>query len=258
MRILLTNDDGIHAPGLKVLEKIARTLSDDVWIVAPEHEQSGSSHSLTLHEPLRIREVSDRKYAVSGTPTDCVLLAVYHIMKNNLPGLVLSGVNNGGNIAEDVTYSGTIAGAIEGTLLGIPSISLSMVTLRPHPAKWATAEHYGEIVLKNLAGQIGSIPSNVLININFPDMIVSSIKGIKVTTQGHRQSQDFIVEGIDPRGRPYFWVGPGNHRYQNCEGTSAVGTDLDALMNGYVSVTPLSLNLTDAPTVDMLKGVFAG
>lgn len=258
MRILLTNDDGIHAPGLKVLEKIARTLSDDVWIVAPEHEQSGASHSLTLHEPLRIREISERKYAVSGTPTDCILLSVYHIMKGNLPDLVLSGVNNGGNVAEDVTYSGTIAGAIEARLLGIPSIAFSLVTLRPHPAKWATAEHYGEIVLKNLTGQIEKIPSNVLINVNFPDTIVSSVKGIKVTTQGQRQSQDFIVEGKDPRDRPYFWIGPGNHRYQNCENASNSGTDLSALMDGYVSITPLSLNLTHTPTLDLLEGVFAG
>jgi 5'-nucleotidase len=153
MRILLSNDDGINGHGLKVIEKIARTLSDDVWIVAPELDQSGSSHSLTLRDPLRIREVSPKKFAVSGTPTDCIMLAVSHLCKDKRPDIILSGVNYGANIAEDVTYSGTIAAAIEGTLLNIRSIAFSINIQYDHPAKWATAEHYGPEILKKLSTQ---------------------------------------------------------------------------------------------------------
>lgn len=256
MRILLSNDDGIHANGLKVLEKIARTLSDDVWIVAPELDQSGASHSLTLRDPIRIREVSEKKFAVSGTPTDCVLSAAYHLMKDCPPQLVLSGVNQGGNIAEDVTYSGTIAAAIEATLLGIPAVAMSLVTMRNHSPKWATAEHYGAEILKKLVDQ--TFPSNVLININFPDLVTHSVKGIKVTTQGHRQIQDNLIQCVDPRGRPYYWIGPGNHRYHDSPLPPPPGTDLEAIMKGYVSITPLSLNLTHTPTLHSLEGVFAG
>ena len=256
MRILISNDDGINAHGLKVLEKIARTISDDIWIVAPEAEQSGAGHSVTLHQPLRIRNVSEQKYAVLGTPTDCVLTAITHLMKDTPPDLVLSGINHGGNIAEDVTYSGTIAAAIEAIFLGVPAIAFSLVMSRPHPLKWATAEHYGEIVLKKLAPHMKTIPSNVLLNINFPDTIASSVKGIKMTTQGHRKIQDSIVERIDPRGHSYFWLGPGDYRYEN-SGLAPSGTDLDATMNGYVSVTPLSLDLTHMPTLRSLEGVFS-
>lgn len=256
MRILISNDDGINAHGLKVLEKIARTLSDDVWIVAPELDQSGASHSLTLRNPIRIREVSERKYAVSGTPTDCVLVAAYYLMKNNPPELVLSGVNQGGNIAEDVTYSGTIAAAIEATLLGIPAISMSLVSMRDHPPKWTTAEHYGTEILKKLVKQ--KFASNVLVNVNFPDAIISSVKGTKITTQGHRQIEDNLIECMDPRGKPYYWIGAGNHRYCDSPAAPDPGTDLEAITQGYVSITPLSLNLTHTPTLHALEGVFAG
>ncbi len=256
MRILLSNDDGINAHGLKVLEKVARTLTDDVWIVAPELDQSGASHSLTLRDPIRIREISDRKFAVTGTPTDCVLTAAYHLMKDYPPELVLSGVNQGGNIAEDVTYSGTIAAAIEATLLGIPAVSMSLVSMRNHSPKWATAEHYGIEILKKLVDQ--AIPSNVLINVNFPDAIIPSVKGVKITTQGHRQIVDNLIKCIDPRGKPYYWIGPGNHRYHDSPVPPAPGTDLEAITQGYVSVTPLSLDLTHIPTLHALEGVFAG
>ncbi len=254
MRILLSNDDGINAHGLKVLEKIAHALSDDVWIVAPELDQSGSSHSLTLRDPLRIREVSPKKYAVSGTPTDCVLVALSHITKDKKPDLILSGVNYGANIAEDVTYSGTIAAAIEGTLLGIPSMALSINIQYDHPAKWATAEHFGPEVIKKLLTH--KLEKNTLLNVNFPDFIVPSVKGVKITTQGHRSGGDNILECKDPRGKSYFWIGAGLHRYASEKQVFEAGTDLEAVHSGYISITPLSLNLTHEKTLNHLKDIF--
>lgn len=255
MRILLSNDDGINGHGLKVLEKIARTLSDDVWIVAPELDQSGSSHSLTLRDPLRIREISPMKYAVSGTPTDCVMIALSHILKDKQPDLILSGVNYGSNMAEDVTYSGTIAAAFEGTLLNIRSIALSINIQHGHPAKWATAEHYGPEIIKKLIDV--PLDKNTMFNVNFPDTIVSSVKGIRVTTQGHRNGVDNLIECKDPRGRSYFWIGAGLYRYSPCPSALEPGTDLEAIHAGYISITPLSLNLTHEQTLSRLKGAFS-
>src|SRR5688500_14873303 len=152
MRILCTNDDGIHAPGLKTLETIARALSDDVWVVAPETDQSGVAHSLSLNDPLRLREISERHFAVKGTPTDCVIMGVRELMREHRPDLILSGVNRGQNAAEDVTYSGTVAGAIEGTLLGIPSIALSQAYQGGNRSamKWHCAEHHGPKVIRKI------------------------------------------------------------------------------------------------------------
>src|SRR5437773_5276184 len=167
MRILVTNDDGINAPGLKVLEKIARQLSRDVWVVAPEVEQSGAAHSLTLRRPLQIRRVSPRRFAVDGTPTDCVLLAVNRLVEGRRPDLVLSGVNRGSNLGEDVTYSGTIAAAMEGTLLNLPSIALSQTYQDRDTVSWDTALRHGTALIRRLCA-IGW-PQDVLINVNFPN-----------------------------------------------------------------------------------------
>lgn len=249
MRILLSNDDGIHATGLKVLEKIARELSDDVWIVAPELDQSGASHSLTLRDPLRIREVSDKKFAINGTPTDCVMIAANHMLKDHPPELVLSGVNYGGNLAEDVTYSGTVAAAMEGALLGIPSVALSLMAKHGHPAKWSTVETFASDILHQLVKT--KFQENVFININFPDVISSSVSGIKITRQGQRALSDNLEERIDPRGRPYYWIGAVHF-----SGAGEEGTDLSAIENGYVSVTPLSLDLTHRKTIVQLEQVF--
>src|SRR5689334_20285541 len=169
MRILCTNDDGIHAPGLKIVEEIARALSDDVWVVAPELDQSGVAHSLSLNDPLRLREVTPRHFAVKGTPTDCVIMGVQHILKDGRPDLVLSGVNRGQNVAEDVTYSGTVAGAIEATLLGIPAVALSQCYgAGGHKAiRWACGETHAPGVIRKVLE--AGIPPHVLVNINFPD-----------------------------------------------------------------------------------------
>ena len=206
MRILVANDDGINARGLKVLTRIAKTIGKDVWVVAPETEQSGASHSLTLHEPLRIRRLSSRRFAVHGTPTDCVMLAIHQIIKGRAPDLVLSGVNRGANIGDDVTYSGTITAAMEGTILGVPSIAMSQSLRGDHPVKWSTTEHHAPDIVRRLLR--AGWPDQVLININFPDLVEAAVKGIKVTTQGRRDVSDLKIEDrIDTRGIPYYWLG---------------------------------------------------
>ena len=241
MRILITNDDGIHAPGLSACEEIARALSDEIWIVAPESDQSGVSHSLSLNDPLRLREVGERHFAVKGTPTDCVIMGARHILPA-MPDLVLSGVNRGRNCAEDVTYSGTVAGAMEGTVLGIPSFALSQAfaasTKRsPH---WATAiRHAPDLVRRVL--QAG-MPRDVLVNINFPDCPPEEVAGIAVSTQGKRDQELLRIDARhDGRGNPYYWIAFGRGGIAG----AALGSDLAALNEKRIAVTPLRLDLTD-------------
>ncbi len=244
LRILVTNDDGIHAPGLKSLEKIARKLSSDVWVVAPEEEQSGSAHSLSLANPLRVRKLTARKYAVRGTPSDCVLMAVRHIMMDTPPDLVLSGINRGQNIADDVTYSGTIAAAMEGTQLGVPSIALSQAFgFSGHAnVKWATAEHFAPEIIEKLVA--AGWPEEVLINVNFPDVVPGSVTGIEVTRQGKRdQSLVRVEERIDARNNPYYWLG-----FERILSNPPQGTDLRAIYEGRISITPLHMDLTHSRT----------
>ncbi len=252
MRILVTNDDGISAPGLEVLRKIAARLSSDVWVVAPETNQSGVSHSLTLFEPLRYREAGERTFAVRGTPTDCIIMGVRHILAEQPPALVLSGVNHGANLAEDVSYSGTIAGAIEGTLLGIRSIAMSLTTGfdaldRIH---WETPLAHGPALVTKLLET--GWPENVLINVNYPDLPPEKVAGIAVAVQGRRDQALEIDERHDPWGKPYYWF-RSNYR----RSTLVEGTDLSAISRGQISVTPLFLNLTHQPTCDALAVAFA-
>jgi 5'-nucleotidase len=252
LRILVSNDDGIHAPGLKAAEKIAKALSDDVWVVAPETEQSGASHSLTLTRPLRVRKISARKFAVDGTPTDCVMMAVLHLMKDVRPDLVISGVNRGSNIADDVTYSGTIAAAMEGTVLGIPSIAMSQAyTFDPHiQVRWSCAEHFAPEIIRKLL-QTGW-PAEVLINLNFPDRAPDKVEGVRVTRQGKRDQANLAVDQrTDVRGNPYFWFG-----FRRILSNPPDGTDLRAIYDGYVSITPLHLNLTEEPTLRVMEDFF--
>ena len=255
MRILCTNDDGINAPGLKVIEEIARALSDDVWIVAPELDQSGVSHSLSLNDPLRLREVSPRHFAVRGTPTDCVIMGARHVLGDKLPDFVLSGVNKGRNVAEDVVYSGTIAGALEGTILGFPSFALSQefsIETRNAPL-WDTALKFGPDIIRKVMA--AGVPRNTVINVNFPSCMPDDVKGIRITRQGKR-NQGFlkIDRRHDGRGNPYFWIGFERAAMMD---TPAEGTDLAALAARYVSVTPLRLDRTDEAfsetLVDTLK-----
>lgn len=253
MRILVTNDDGIHAPGLVAAEKIARALTDDVWIVAPETEQSGASHSLTLSMPLRLREIDKRRFAVTGTPTDCVMMACAQVMKDAQPTLILSGVNRGSNLADDVTYSGTIAGAMEGCALGIPSIALSQsYGFEPHSdIRWSCGEQNGPPLIRRLVET--GWPSDVLMNINFPDCEPGDVKGTEITMQGKRDMQTAALERrVDARGFPYFWIG-----FKRVRSNPPEGTDLRAIYEKRISVTPLHLNLTERDVMQSLREVFA-
>ena len=249
-RILVSNDDGVHAPGLEVLVRIAEQLSSDVWVVAPETEQSGAGHSLTLRRPLRIRERAPREFAVDGTPTDCVLLAVNQIMKGRKPDLVLSGVNRGANLGEDVMYSGTVAAAAEATILGIPAIAMSQEYEGQGPVPWGTAEAVAPDLVRRLAAR--GWPADTVMNINFPPRAPDRVSGIRLTTQGRQKVGDNIQRGHDPRGVPYYWIG-----WKHTGDQTAAGTDLDAVAAGAVSVTPINLNLTDHATLRDLEAALA-
>ena len=247
MRILVTNDDGINAEGLEVLERVAHTLSKDVWVVAPEQEQSGAGHSLTLHLPVRLREIDERHFSVSGTPTDCGLVAVQQVIpvKKKRVDLLLSGINRGSNAADDVTYSGTIAAAMEGTILNVPSIALSQLCADREKAVWKTAEKHAPALIKKLVAM--GWPANTLININFPDCAPGKVKGIRVCPQGKRRVSVALSERVDPKGRPYFWLGGDRDNTAN-----KPGVDIDFLHTGYITITPLCMDLTDHSTMERM------
>lgn len=252
MRILLTNDDGIHAEGLAVLERIAAQLSDDVWVVAPETDQSGLAHSLSLSEPLRMRRISEKRYALRGTPTDCVIMGVRNVMPQP-PDLILSGVNSGANIADDVTYSGTIAGAMEGTLLGIRSIALSQgyeVVEDGRIVRWDTCEAIAPQLLRRLIAI--DLPRGVFLNLNFPNCTPDEVRGSVVTSQGRRIHGLWTEERRDGRGFPYYWLRFGRDSEEARE-----GTDIAALRDRQVSITPLHLDLTAYEIQDRLRKALA-
>jgi 5'-nucleotidase len=282
-RILISNDDGVEAEGIAILERIARTMSDDVWVVAPSHEQSGAGHSLSLHKPLRIKQVAERRFAVDGTPTDAVLLGVMEIMKDKRPDLMLSGINRGSNLAEDVTYSGTVSAAMEATLLEIPSIAFSnqvnplpirgrvrvgasggtdSATVAPLPASplkgeeyygvnWQIPEKYTADIIRSLAAT--NIPHDRLININFPAVSLAEVKGIKLCPQGRRKLDDNLDRRIDPQGRPYLWIGG-----QRTEGfNDHPDSDFANIAKGYITITPLSMDMTDYAMLESLREVMA-
>ena len=253
MRILLTNDDGVNASGLKVLETIARTLSDDITIVAPAEEQSGTGHSLTLTRPVRLRRLGEKRFCVSGTPTDSVMMALALVMKDNPPDLILSGVNRGANLGEDVTYSGTVSAAMEGALAGVRSIALSQNYAREgmgDTVPFAAAEAWGEKVLRPLLDAPWA--PRTLVNVNFPARAPSEVRGIRVVNQGIRDYGRLkLVKGTDPRGYDYYWFGLGPMLH-----TPAHSTDLEAIADGYVTVTPLHLDLTHGPSMEALAGLY--
>jgi 5'-nucleotidase len=254
MRILLTNDDGIEAEGLACLEAIARSLSDDVWVCAPAVEQSGKGRGITLTEPLRVNAMGDKRFAVTGTPTDCVVLAVNDLMPDR-PDLVLSGVNRGHNIGEDVSYSGTVAGALQGMAMGVPSIALSQSLERFHDevvAHWETAQAFAPGIIQRLMEAGWS--DGVVMNLNFPNLPPELVKAVEVTTQGFRDLAEMhAVRRTDLRGRDYYWMG-----FRAGEQRPAEGTDLRAIAEGRISVTPLHIDLTHHQTVHDLKGVLGG
>ena len=250
LRILVTNDDGIHAPGLKALERVARSLSEDVWTVAPEVEQSATSHSLTTRRPLRLRSFGRRRYSVDGTPTDCVLVAVNKVLADRRPDLVLSGFNHGGNLGEDVTYSGTVAAAMEGATLGIHSVALSQVRAEGKAVDFRPGEAHAAEVIRKLLEM--DWPHDLLMNVNFPiAKNPKDIKEVRVVRQGRRDNQVGLIEGRDPGGRPYVWIGDFPD-----DVTKEKKTDLAAIAEGAIAVTPLHLDLTHRGQLRRMAKVF--
>ncbi|MDI7774419.1 5'/3'-nucleotidase SurE [Asticcacaulis sp. EMRT-3] len=253
MRILLTNDDGIEAYGLKVLYDIARRLSDDVWVCAPVIEQSGTGRGITLHDPLRALCLGEKRFAVSGTPTDCVQIAVNDLMPEP-PDLVLSGVNRGFNLAQDITLSGTVAGALQGMTLGVPSIALSQCLDfdMESESQWSAAVAYGAPVISHLLER--GWPTDVVMNINFPDCAAEAVSGVEVTRQGFRDLHEMhAVKRVDPRGRDYYWL-----NFHSLQQSLVDGTDLKAVAEGRISVTPLHLDLTHYETLHTLRKTMGG
>ena len=252
MRILLTNDDGIHAPGLKILEGIAAELSDDIWICAPDEEQSGAGHSLTLSRPVRLRKHGERRFSVTGTPTDAVMFALHQLMPER-PDLILSGVNRGANLGDDITYSGTVSAAIEGTLAGVRSIALSQVYSKEgigNGVSFEAAAHHGAEVIRPLLTQ--EFGERTLININFPPLPADAVQGVRVVRQGfHDYARVNIVKKTDPRGFDYYWFG-----LHGIEHTPGHATDLEAIGDGFISVTPLQLDLTQERALSSLATLY--
>ena len=242
IRILLTNDDGYHADGIVALEESLSEIGD-VYVVAPEAEMSGASHSLTLSRPLRIRKRGERHWTVDGTPTDCVTLALNQILPpEERPHICCSGINHGANLGDDATYSGTVAGALESTILGVPGLAFSLAAYRDHDFS-ESAKVAAEITRKTLAE---GLPVWTLLNINVPKGIP---KGIRITKQGFKSARPVISEHLDPRGKPYYWIGEVREGFR-AEG----GTDFEAIDEGYVSVTPMRSDLTSHSGLEKLKG----
>jgi 5'-nucleotidase len=241
-RILISNDDSIHSAGIKALERIARELTDDVWVCAPETEQSGASHSLTIHRPLRVREYDNRHYSVDGTPTDCVMLAMNNLLGDRRPDLVLSGINHGANLGDDVTYSGTVAAAMEAALLGVRAIGLSQRIEEGAPLSFAVPEQLAPDLIRRLAAAPWA--ENVLLNINFPSVAPEAVTGERVVRHGRRKLGDDLRERFDPRGRAYFWIGP----QRNGE-SPAADTDIAVVEGGGIAITPICLDLTHYPSL---------
>lgn len=252
MRILLTNDDGIHAPGFEILEAIARELGEEIWVCAPAEEASGAGHSLTLNHPVRLRKLGERRFCVTGTPTDSVMLGLQTALADHRPDLILSGVNRGANLGDDITYSGTVSAAMEGALAGIRSIALSQVLDRGSDHDmFDAARQWGAKTLRPLLDM--PFTERTLMNINFPPRAAAHVKGIRAVRQGfHDYSRTSVVEGQDPRGLRYYWFG-----LSAIEHTPDHGTDLEAIADGYIAVTPLQLELTHDASLASLQSRFS-
>lgn len=242
MLILVTNDDGVYSPGLKVLAKALKAVGD-VWVVAPDKEQSAVAHSLTLHRPLLVEELMEQVFAVNGTPTDCVNLAVNRLLPG-MPDLVVSGINKGGNLGDDVTYSGTVSAALEAAIMGLPAIAVSMVARQDF--QFQTAADYAA----KLANAVltDGLKKDTLLNVNVPNVTPDMIKGVKITHQGRRIYSGSVLERIDPRGKKYYWIAGDIENWED-----QPDADFAAVSQGFISVTPLKLDLTDYPSLDKIK-----
>jgi len=243
MLIILTNDDGVNAEGINRVEKELRRFAD-VLMVAPDREQSASSHSLTLDRPLRLNRVGDNRYTCDGTPTDCVMLAVHGLLKHRLPDLLVSGINHGANMGEDVTYSGTVAAAIEGSTMGIPSIAASNADPENNKSFGPAARF-----IARLARRFGKLelPLRTFLSVNFPRLNGTRFGRYKFTRLGRRVYKDIVIEKTDPRGKNYYWIA-GESEWKDVE-----QSDFEAVSNGYISISPLKMNFTDYDTIEQVK-----
>ena len=242
--ILISNDDGINSEGLHKLHETLKGLGE-VFVVAPDRDQSAVSHSLSLYRPLRIEQISDNVYTVDGTPTDCVNIAVNGILKDRKIDIVVSGINKGENLGDDITYSGTVSAAMEGALLGVPSIAVSLATKVDF--NFEAAAHYAKLIAEYVLRS--NLPPATILNVNVPHMPMGDIRGVLVTRQGKRVYGEPIVEKVDPRGKKYYWIGGYELGSVDIE-----NSDITAVKDGYVSVTPISLDLTDYGFLDKLRG----
>lgn len=254
MRILVTNDDGIHAPGIALLEEIAHQVSDDVWVCAPSDNQTGAGHSLTLSMPVRLRKHAERRFSVTGTPTDAISIGLKEVM-DGPPDLILSGINAGANLGDDITYSGTVSAAMEGALAGIKSIAMSQVMKQERPEwgdRFAASREWAPRVIERLIDL--PFEPRTLVSVNYPCRAPQDIKGMRVVRQGfHDYDRGSVVEARDPRGQRYYWFG-----LDAIEHTPDHGTDLEAIAEGFVSVTPLQLDLTHHTSLAKLEQRFTG
>lgn len=243
LRLLISNDDGVHAEGIAVLADELKKIAK-VTVVAPDRERSAAAHSLTLYHPLRVEKIKDSFYAVDGTPTDSVILGVREILKKK-PDIVVAGINNGANLGDDITYSGTVAAAIEGTLLGIPSFAISMASTSNNYI-FSTGAHYARVIIDLIMER--GLPEGTLLNVNVPNLPVDEVKGMMITRQGKRVYDNSIVKKKDPRGKDYYWMGGEDIGF-----IKESGTDFEAIGKGYVSITPIKLDLTDYDAMGSLK-----
>ena len=252
MRILVTNDDGIHAPGIALLEEIAHAISDDVWVCAPSDNQTGAGHSLTLSMPVRLRKHTDRRFSVTGTPTDAINIGLKQVL-DAPPDLILSGINAGANLGDDITYSGTVSAAMEGALAGVKSIALSQVMTRERPPsgdRFDAARGWAEKVIRQMI-EVEFAP-RTLVTVNFPWCDAKDVSGVRVVRQGfHDYARSAVIEARDPRGFPYYWFG-----LDAIETTPDHGTDLEAIEANAISVTPLQLDLTHHASLERLSACF--
>jgi len=242
MFFLISNDDGYRATGIKVLEKVLSDLGE-IAVVAPDRNRSGASNSLTLDNPLQIQAYGENHFFVNGTPTDCVHIAITGLLDRN-PDMVVSGINSGGNLGDDVLYSGTVAAAMEGRFMGFPAMAVSLVG--DDPVHYDTAASVISDLIKNLHGN--PLASDTILNINIPDLPLEGIKGIKVTRLGQRHKSEPVIKDQDPRGRPIYWIGP-----PGAEQDGGSGTDFHAIRNGFVSITPLQVDLTHYDSLDKVS-----
>jgi len=243
-RILVSNDDGIHSEGLRALVDSLRCLGE-VVAVAPDREQSGVSHSLTMHRPLRLRQMDAGFYAVDGTPTDCILLGVNRVFGGVVPDLVISGINKGGNLGDDIVYSGTVSAAMEGARLGIPSFAISLASRSDF--RFEVAARFARRLAQRIVQR--SCKGSLLLNVNVPNIGDEEIRGVRITRQGKRVYNGAVVEKIDPRGEKYYWIGGEEPGFQEL-----VDSDIEAVLNGWISITPLKLDLTDYEAIERLRG----